>query len=89
MIKLAHYDDGKCKHQSHAIDILGESIEDMDLIWLRDIEAWGDTKEEALQEFKKKFNKIYCEVRYINNLLRSDLLDNDIVEVDWRGKPIK
>ena len=93
MIKLRHHDDGKEKWQSHEICMMEENFYNADYDVFShnpfDISGYGFTKEEAIEEFKKKFKFIMDELRAIEMmLLDTDIMTVDIVEVDCFGKPI-
>lgn len=79
MIKLAHNDNGfhNAKLGIYSYD-------------LSDIDGYGVTKEEALEDFKNKFQFVFNELESFKKLLfESDELLDDIIEVDYKGDPIE
>lgn len=94
MIKLAHNDDHKQKWQSHTISAYDNGFHNAKLgIYsydLSDIDGYGVTKEEALEDFKNKFQFVFNELESFKKLLfESDELLDDIIEVDYKGDPIE
>lgn len=91
---LAHYNDGKEKYQSHEIYFKEDPHfyhQETGLFShnLSDIRGYGETKEEALDDFKKKFDYIMYEMKAIENLLHgSDVYTNSMIEVDCSGNEI-
>ena len=92
---LVYHNDHKEKWQSHAI-----SVKDDESFYNHeygvfshdpfDITGYGETKEEALEEFKKKFMYVMNELRAFETLLfDTDLIENNIIEVDCFKKPIE
>lgn len=62
MIVLEHYDDGKGKYQSHEIHIINNEYNSDSNVFGYDfhgIWGYGETKEEALQDFRNKFNPLF------------------------------
>ena len=54
-----------------------------------DITGYGSTKEEAIEEFKKKFKYIMDELRAFETMLfDTDVVTDNLVKVDCFGKPI-
>lgn len=94
MIKLAHNDDYKQKWQSHTISAYDNGFHNSDLsIYnydLSEINGYGATKEEALEDFKNKFQFVFNELESFKKLLfESDKLLDNIIEVDYKGDPIE
>lgn len=94
MLRLEHYDDGKQKHQSHEIRIrdgkFAPSIE-LDIFSYNplDITGYGSTKEEALDDFKRKFDFLMKEWQSFKKMLfEADVIENDILEVDCLGNSL-
>ena len=94
MLRLEHYDDGKQKYQSHEIRIrdgkFAPSIE-LDIFSYNplDITGYGSTKEEALDDFKRKFDFLIKEWQSFEKMLfETDAIENDILEVDCLGNPL-
>lgn len=76
MIKLKHYDDGKQKWQSHEISIIEENFYNAKYdIYSHnpfDIIGYGETENEALENFKNKFFYVMDELRAFENMLIQD-----------------
>ena len=96
MIKLAHYDDGKEKQQSNSIYFYSDSTTRQNLIKhdiysmdLTELTGYGETKEDAIRDFKEKFSYLMAEWKAVENMLfDTDILENDIIEVDCLGVTI-
>lgn len=95
MIKLTHYNDSKERLDSHVISITedavwygnGHNLSSHDLF---DIRGFGETKDEAMEDFKDKFEYLLKEwVAFGKMLFETDVIENSIVEVDCFGKEIK
>ena len=75
MIELMHYDDGKEKSQSHEIAIREYDFYNAEVnIWTHnpfDVFGYGETKEEAIEDFKKKFVFVMAELKSFENKLLS------------------
>ena len=94
MIRLTHYNDGKEKSQSHEIDLDDTPFYDAEHdVYTHDffeIVGYGETIEEALEDFKKKFYYVMVEWRAVEKmLLETDVLENGMVDVDCFGNEIK
>lgn len=94
MIKLAYHNDGKQKWQSHEIYLKEDSFCNYEFdVWSHDpfdIYGYGETKEEALENFKKKFQYIMNEWKAFETiLLNPNVFQIEIVNVDCLGKEIK
>ena len=94
MIKLAYHNDGKQKWQSHEIYLKEDEFYNNEFGVLShnpfDIYGYGETKEEALEEFIKRFKYIMDEWRAFENmLLNTNIVTDSIVAVDCLGKEIK
>lgn len=94
LLRLSHYNDGKEKSQSHEIIMPDDSPfynAEYDIFSLNpfDITGYGSTKEEALENFKRKFDYVMQEWRAFEKMLfETDVIENDIVEVDCFGKTL-
>lgn len=94
MIRLTHHDDGKQKFQSHMIgiaDIPDFYNADYDVISHNffDLYGYGETKDEAIADFKRKFEYILKEWNAFDKLLfDTDVIENNIMEVDCFGKEV-
>lgn len=94
MIRLAHYNDGKEKPQSHEVTAYETPFYDVDHdVSTHDIfglVGYGETKEEALEDFKKKFSYIMDECRAFEKMLfETNVIEDDMVDVDFAGHEIK
>ena len=78
-MKLQHYNDGKERFQSHEISIVEDNFynKEYDILSYNpfDIVGYGATKEEAIEDFKKKFVFVMAELKSFENKLLST---NDI-----------
>jgi len=76
MIKLKHYNDGKQKRQSHEVSIIEENFYNpkYDVFSHNpfDITGYGETEEEALEDFKKKFFYVMDELGAFEAMLIQD-----------------
>ena len=91
MIELMHYDDGKEKSQSHEVAIIEYDFYNAyENVWSHnpfDICGYGETKEEAIEDFKKKFRYIMRELKAFEMmLLQTDMITDNIIEVDCEGR---
>jgi len=90
MISLTHHNDGKEKSKSHEVGITEPEFYNMEHdVWSHnffDITGYGETKEEALKDFKKKFIYVMDEWRAFEKMLfETDYMENHIVEVNCLG----
>ena len=89
MLKLAHYNDGKEKWQSHEIEVIEfpappyyNPDHDVTSLNFFDLTGYGSTKEEALDDFKRKFNYVFEQWKAFDRMLfETDVIGNDIAEV--------
>ena len=96
MIELTHYNDHKEKWQSHEIELREKdfSIEIDDDVWVHShnpfyITGYGATKDQAIEDFKKKFVYVMKELKAFEAmLLDTDIITDSIVAVDRMGKEI-
>lgn len=94
MIRLTQYNDDKEKSQSHEIGLDETPFYDAEHdVWTHDIfelVGYGETKEEALEDFKKKFTYVMAEWRAFEKmLLETDMIEDAIVDVDCAGDEIE
>lgn len=96
MIQLTHYDDGKGKYQSHEIGlnvpygINNENLHSYVMYNLGEITGYGETKEEALDDFVNQFNYMLGEWNAFANMLNTtNVITDNILEVDCTGHEIK
>ena len=90
MIELIHYDDSKEKSQSHEVTIIEHDFYNAEAnIWSHnpfDLYGYGETKEEAIEDFRKKFRYIMRELKAFEvMLLDTDIITDNIMEVDRNG----
>ena len=88
LMKIAHHNDGKEKCQSHTYYLFNDvdGYHDLDLT---NIYGYGETKEEAIENLKKELAYYFDELHALEKMLyETDVLDNDIVEVDCLGRKI-
>lgn len=76
MIECVHYDDRKGKWQSHEVYIKTDDdsyyIDGKSLPYdLSDIAGYGETKEEAFEEFKEKFNQLFAYLKEFSEKINS------------------
>lgn len=92
MINLTHHDDGKGKFQSHEVSISESDFynPEHDVFSHNpfDITGYGSTKEEAIEDFKIKFEYVLAEWNTFEKILFCPAIQINIVEVDCLGNPI-
>lgn len=92
MINLAHYNDGKEKSQSHEISISETDFYNSEYNVcshnILDITGYGSTEEEAIADFKRKFEYVLAEWNAFGKLLSNPAVQLNIAEVDCLGNPI-
>lgn len=94
MIKMAYHDDGKQKWQSHEIYLKEDDFYNSEFaVFSHDpfeIIGYGETKEEAIEDFKKRFQYVMNEWKAFEKmLLDTDIITDNIVIVDCFGREIK
>ena len=88
LMKIAHHNDGKEKWESHTCYLFNES-NSYDEFDITNIRGYGATKEEAIQNLKKELEHYFDELHSLEKMLyETDVLDNDIIEVDYLGRKI-
>lgn len=96
-IRLAHYNDGKQKCYSHEISIFDKCDDYCDetgTFGIYDLEAiigYGESEEQAREDFKNKFNSAFDKLKEFHRKLNSDDIENDAIgqiEVDYAGNKI-
>lgn len=88
LMKIAHYNDGKEKWESHSCYLFDDSdgYYEFDITNIR---GYGETKEEAIQNLKKELEHYFDKLHILEKMLyETDVLDNDIIEVDCLGRKI-
>lgn len=92
MINLTRYDDRKEKSQSHEISISEDAFYNSEYdIFSHDffaITGFGSTKEEAMEDFKRKFEYVLAEWNAFGKLLFNPAVQLNTTEVDCLGNPI-
>lgn len=93
-IKLCHYDDGKERIQSHEIYLKEENYCNIEYgIFshdIFDIRGYGETEEEAMENFREKIKILFKELKALEKiLLNPNIFEIDKIEVDWSCKEIK
>ena len=73
---LKHYNDGKEKYQSH--EVYDDELPDL-------MRGYGETYEEARQEFKKNVADYMQKIEIYYNRFDSQ----EVVKVDCVGKPVQ
>lgn len=91
---LIHHDDGKQKWKSHEVGIAEKDFynHEYDIFShnFMDLTGYGETRNEALEDFKRKFQYLLNEWNaFAKLLLDSDIVENEMIEVDCFGKPIE
>lgn len=91
---LTHHDDGKQRWQSHEVGVTEQDFynQEHDIFShnFMDLTGYGETKEQAVEDFKRKFRYLLDEWNtFAKLLLDSDIAENEMIEVDCFGKPIK
>ena len=95
MLRLSHYNDSKEKSQSHEIILQDNCLfynAEYDIFSLNpfDITGYGSTKEEALENFKRKFTYVMHEWHAFEKMLfETNIIEDDILDVDCFGKAVK
>lgn len=94
MIKMTYNDDHKERWRSHTIGLREDYFYDAETgVYSHnplDVEGYGATKEEAMEDFKNKFEYVMKELKAFEAMLfDTDVITNNIIEVDCFGKPIK
>ena len=88
-IKLAHYNDGKQKDQSHEIYLredIGFCYNDLFSHNIFTARGYGATKEEALNDLKNKLNFLFDELKILETkLFETNELEDDMIEVNCSG----
>ena len=88
VMKIAHHNDGKEKWESHTCYLFNDANDYHDFD-ITNIRGYGETKEEAINNLKKELEYYFNELRALEKMLyETDVLDNDIIEVDCLGRKI-
>ena len=88
LMKIAHHNDGKGKSQSHTCYLFNDA-DRYHHFDLTNIYGYGETKEEAIENLKKKLAYYFDELHALEEMLyETDVLDKDVVEVDCLGRKI-
>lgn len=94
MIKMMYHNDHKEKSQSHEIYIGEDGFYNAEVcVWSHNpfnITGYGVNKEEAIEDFKNKFEYVMRELKSFETmLLDTDVITNNIIVVDCMGNEIK
>lgn len=96
MIQLTHYNDGKEKYQSHEVrlkvphGINSKKINAYIEYDFSEITGYGETKEEAIDDFINKFNYILDEWNAFAKMLNeTNVITDTMLEVDCVGHEVK
>lgn len=94
MIEMTYHNDHKEKYHSHEISIREHDFYNVEAdVWSHDpfdVYGYGATKEEAIEDFKNKFKYIMRELKAFEMmLLDTDVITDNIIEVDCMGKSIR
>ena len=96
MIQLTHYNDGKEKYQSHEVSlkvphgINSKRFNTYIEYNFSEITGYGETKEEALNDFMNKFNyMLYKWQAFANMLNDTNVVTDNMLEVDCVGHEVK
>lgn len=93
-MNLIYHDDGKQRWQSHEVGIAEKDFynHEYDIFShnFMDLVGYGETKEKAVEDFKRKFRYLLDEWNaFAELLLDSDVAENEMIEVDGFGVPIE
>ena len=93
-INIAHYDDGKQKWQSHEVYLKEKDFYnteyDINSHDIFTVIGYGETKEEALKDFKRKIEYLFKELKALETMIfETDVLENNMIEVDYAGNEVK
>lgn len=87
MLELTHYNDGKEKWQSHEVSMTDKTDLELGDFDFASIYGYGETYEEALEEFKKAFGEKIEKIKCFEKMLfETDSLSP--IEVDCFKKEI-
>ncbi len=85
MLELTHYNDHKEKESSHTVSMTDKTKYGMFPVDFTNICGYGGTYEEALEDFKKKFDETLDRLQKFETMLfGTDALVT--IEVDCLGK---
>lgn len=90
-IRLAHYNDGKQKCYSHEISIFDKCDDYCDETGtygvhdLASIVGYGDSEEQAREDFRDKFNSAFEQLKEFHRKLNDSNESIEEVEVDCTG----
>jgi hypothetical protein len=94
MIKMTHNDDHKERWMSHTIGLMDDYFYNAEVdVYSHnplEVNGYGASKDEAMEDFKTKFKYVMRELKAFEAMLfDTDVITDNIVEVDGLGKPIK
>lgn len=86
MINLTHHNDGKGKDQSHEVSISESDFYNSEYNVFShnpfDITGYGSTKEEAMEDFKRKFEYVLAEWNAFGKMLSNPAVQLNTIEAD-------
>ncbi len=94
-IKLAHYDDGKHKYQSHEVSIFDDIDEyciETGTFGVHDLAAivgYGYTEEQARKDFTNKFNSAFDQLKEFHRKLNNSNEAIEEIKVDCTGSIVE
>lgn len=88
MLEITHHDDGKEKFQSHTVGMADRKDDGNFYTFDFSMEGYGESYDEALEDFKQKFDEQMCRLQAFEKMLfGTDALIP--IKVDCFGKPIE
>lgn len=94
-IRLAHYNDGKQKYQSHEISIFDkydDYCDETGTFGIHDLAAiigYGESEEQARDDFRNKFNSAFEQLKEFHRKLNDSNESIEEVEVDYTGSIVE
>ena len=80
----SHMSDSETSNVYHGLSVLNSFSHNF-----MDLTGYGETKEQAMEDFKRKFRYLLDEWNaFAKRLLDSDIAENEMIEVDCFGEPI-
>lgn len=83
LMKIAHYNDGKEKWQSHTCYLFND-VNGYPEFDITNIYGYGETKEKAIENLKEELEYYFNELHALEKMLyETDILDNEIVSLSF------
>lgn len=83
-LELCHYNDGKCKSDSH--ECYFQDKDQMTRSSITDITGYGKTKEEAIEDMRRQLADLFKELYAVEKMIfGTSYYDENCAEVDWKG----